>query len=64
MAFFERRTRLDDAMIVENAIWLVGQSGLGAALYYMHKKGISRDVSERVIIGPEYRRSYFRAQAH
>lgn len=60
MTFFERRERVDAAMVVENAIWLARQSGMGAALYYMHRRGISRDVSERVLIGPTYRRSYFR----
>lgn len=60
MTFYERRERPNDAIIVENAIWLISQSGLGAALYYMHRKGISRTVSERVLMGPHYRRSYFR----
>lgn len=60
MTFLERRARPNDAMVVENAIWLIAQSGLGAALYYMHSRGISRDVSERVMLGPQYRRSYFR----
>ena len=48
MTFYERRARVDDAMIVENAIWLAKQSGQGAALYYMHGRGISGSVSERV----------------
>jgi len=60
MTFFERRERINDALIVENAIWLSRQSGQGAALYYMHSRGISRTVSERVLIGPEHRRSYIR----
>ncbi len=59
MTFFERREHPDAAMVVENAIWLVTQSGMGAALYYMHRKGISRDVSARVMMGPAYRRNYF-----
>nr|WP_315259534.1 hypothetical protein [uncultured Duganella sp.] len=60
MTFFERRERATDAMVVENAIWLAMQSGEGAALYYMHRKGISQHVSARVLMGPQYRRSYFR----
>ena len=60
MTFFERRERISDAMVVENAIWLARQSGMGAALYYMHRRGISREVSERVLKGPLGRRSYFR----
>lgn len=60
MTFFERRERPEDAMVVENAIWLAMQSGQGAALYYMHKRGISQHVSTRVLLGPQHRRSYFR----
>lgn len=60
MTFFERRERANDAMVVENAIWLANQSGQGAALYYMHRKGIAQHVSSRVLMGPQYRRSYFR----
>lgn len=57
MTFVERRERVADAMIVENAIWLENQSSTGAALYYMHRRGISRYVSERVLLGPTYRRN-------
>lgn len=60
MTFFERRERANDAMVVENAIWLAVQSSQGAALYYMHRKGIAQHVSARVLMGPQYRRSYFR----
>lgn len=59
MTSLERRTRPSDALAVENAIWLSIQAGDGAAIYYMHQKGISHDVAQRVLKGPHFRRRYF-----
>jgi hypothetical protein len=55
----ERRTRPSEALAVENAIWLAHQAGAGAAIYYLHKKGVAQQVAERVLKGPQFRRRYF-----
>lgn len=54
----ERRTCLNEALTVENAIYLSESSGTGAAIYYMHQKGISEKVALRVLEGPEHRRRF------
>lgn len=54
----ERRRSLSEALTIDNAIYLSESSGKGAAIYYMHKKGISEHVATRVLAGPKHRRRY------
>lgn len=56
MTGLERRNRPSDELAVENAIWLAEQAGEGAAIYYLHKKGIADAVAKRVLMGPQFRR--------
>lgn len=53
----DRRTRVLDALAVENAIWLSHKLGTDAAIDYLHKKGLSSDVAERVLGGQTTRRA-------
>lgn len=54
----DRRTRIEDTLAVENAIQLSRLSGIAAAMYYLHKKGLRQDVIERVLRAPHNRRAH------
>lgn len=60
MTGLERRKRPSDELAVENAIWLAAQAGEGAAIYYLHQKGIADAVVKRVLTFPQFRRHFKR----